>query len=99
MLCLTLSLVLLRLYLRQRLLSRFTYSDFFVILAWFSFALQTSMDTALYKLGLYENKISASAKRYGPEYGLATYDETVSALKIVYVETCLYYTTFYLVKW
>ena len=50
-------------------------------------------------MGLYDGKIQEHATEFGPEHGLATYEDTVVALKLIYVEISFYYTEMYCVKW
>src|SRR5689334_4316920 len=73
--------------------------DGLVALAWIFFLSQSCMDTILDEKGWFEDKIDPEASRFGPEHGLATLSDTVVALKLIYVETSLYYvTTVYMVK-
>jgi len=59
------------------------------------------MDTALLTLGMFSGKIVPGSEAYGDDSkdGLATYSKTELALKIVYVETSIYYSLMYCIKW
>ena len=74
--------VLLRLQIRRRIKGGLRISDWLVVAAWFAFLYQDITDTYTLTKGLYVGKIDAYAKEFGPEHGLATYEETVVVLKV-----------------
>ena len=78
---------------------RFHWGDLFVAIGWLFFASQTCMDTVLLSLGMFNDRIVPGSEKYGPEVGLATYSTTQTALKIVYVESSIYSSIMYCIKW
>src|SRR4051812_8984907 len=88
----TLVLIFLRLVLRYRILAKCTWADYFVIFAWFLFVFETSLDTHLWKLGFFDGHIHADGIF---DNRTASYADTVTALKIVYIEDAMYYSEMY----
>ena len=88
----------LRLYARharqQRRKLPWGCSDVFVVLGWLSFVAQASMDTVLYRHGLFKPGIDP----FAPEASSGHLDDMETALKIYYTENITYLNCMYCVK-
>ncbi|KAK6510301.1 hypothetical protein TWF481_005018 [Arthrobotrys musiformis] len=88
----TVFLVILRFYHRNRYARLAVFEDGFVVVSWFCFLSQVCMDTALYNLSFFDERLDLLAVRVDRE---AT---DMRALKIFYVKNTTYYFCIYAVK-
>ena len=79
----TLTLCCIRFTIRYRRGRGLNICDIFVALGWIFYLAQGAMDTVLYEKGLFDNKLdpTRAPNEYGPQNGLATFEDTVIILK------------------